>query len=75
MNKPARCSRWRSRPVSHLDGHVRVSIDPGIAEVQGSPRRDARRHACVVNDFSLSAAAPWHEQARASGIKSLATFP
>jgi diguanylate cyclase (GGDEF)-like protein/PAS domain S-box-containing protein len=64
-------------PVNHLDSNVRASVDPGIAAVQGFAAAAMRegRH-CVVNDFLAEPrAAPWHEQARASGIKSLATFP
>jgi PAS domain S-box-containing protein len=64
-------------PVSHLYKNIRVSIDETVPEGRGfaaQAMRDGTHY--IVNDFfSEPRVIPWLEQARASGIKSLATFP
>ena len=56
---------------------TRVSIDPEIAEGRGfaaAALREGRHY--VVNDyFAEPRVAPWAMQARAAGVKSMATFP
>lgn len=64
-------------PVSEVYRRMRVSIDPNIPEGKGfagSAVRDNKHY--IVNDFLAEPrVAPWVEQARAAGVRSLATFP
>jgi diguanylate cyclase (GGDEF)-like protein/PAS domain S-box-containing protein len=56
---------------------IRVSIDPNVPQGQGfaaAALREGRHY--VVNDyFAHPRIAPWAEQARRAGVKSMATFP
>ncbi|MBI3529986.1 MAG: EAL domain-containing protein [Betaproteobacteria bacterium] len=64
-------------PVSEVYKRMRVSVNPDIPEGRGfagSAVRDNRHY--IVNDFLAEPrVAPWAEQARAAGVRSLATFP
>ncbi|HEX7953352.1 MAG TPA: EAL domain-containing protein, partial [Burkholderiales bacterium] len=64
-------------PVSNVYQRLRVSIDPAIPEGRGFAScavREDRYY--IVNDFLAEPrVAPWKEQARVAGVRSLATFP
>jgi diguanylate cyclase (GGDEF)-like protein/PAS domain S-box-containing protein len=64
-------------PVSEVYQRMRVSIDPGIPEGRGFAGAAVRENRpYIVNDFLAEPrVAPWKEQARVAGVKSLATFP
>jgi diguanylate cyclase (GGDEF)-like protein/PAS domain S-box-containing protein len=62
--------------AKYLDG-LRISTDAGIPEGQGISSHAIRKGCTVVcndigNDASL---APWHEQTRAAGLRSVASLP
>jgi diguanylate cyclase (GGDEF)-like protein/PAS domain S-box-containing protein len=64
-------------PASRGYPSIRVSIDPAVPEGRGfagAAMREGRYY--VVNDyFAEPRVAPWVEQARAAGIRSMANFP
>ena len=64
-------------PASRDYSSIRVLIDPRLPEGHGftaAALREGRHY--IVNDFLADPrTAPWAEQARATGVKSLATFP
>jgi diguanylate cyclase (GGDEF)-like protein/PAS domain S-box-containing protein len=64
-------------PVSDVYRRMRVSTDASIPEGQGFAGQAVREDRYfIVNDFLAEPrTAPWKEQARVAGVRSLATFP
>ncbi|HVY05201.1 MAG TPA: EAL domain-containing protein [Burkholderiales bacterium] len=64
-------------PVSDVYRRMRVSVDPDRPEGRGFAGAAVRENrSYIVNDFLAEPrVAPWKDQAKAAGVKSLATFP